>query len=125
MSVATDEEGVATLAGAWLGDQRGALLMHSSGVGNSINRLPLNADYRLLLRGLLIFRGKQGECNPQQIPMGRSAQAALEGAGVHAYLVGNAAEVAETVRADYHSPCTDKPTDRMPESLDSDAGAYN
>jgi sulfopyruvate decarboxylase TPP-binding subunit len=33
----SEKEGVALLAGAWLGGQRGALLMQSSGVGNCIN----------------------------------------------------------------------------------------
>ena len=37
----TEEEGVALLAGAWLGGQRGALLMQSSGIGNCINMLTL------------------------------------------------------------------------------------
>ena len=37
----TEEEGVALLAGAWLGGQRGVLLMQSSGIGNCINMLPL------------------------------------------------------------------------------------
>ena len=33
----TEEEGVALLAGAWLGGEKGVLLMQSSGVGNCIN----------------------------------------------------------------------------------------
>jgi sulfopyruvate decarboxylase TPP-binding subunit len=33
----TEEEGIAFAAGAWLGGQRAALLMQSSGVGNCIN----------------------------------------------------------------------------------------
>jgi sulfopyruvate decarboxylase TPP-binding subunit len=37
----TEEEGVALAAGAWLGGQRAALLMQSSGVGNCINMLSL------------------------------------------------------------------------------------
>jgi len=37
----TEEEGVAMLAGAWLGGDRGALLMQCSGVGNCINMLSL------------------------------------------------------------------------------------
>ncbi|MEL0012801.1 MAG: phosphonopyruvate decarboxylase, partial [Alphaproteobacteria bacterium] len=32
----TEEEGVALLAGAWLGGERGVLLMQSSGVGNCV-----------------------------------------------------------------------------------------
>src|SRR5207245_6043191 len=37
----TEEEGIGILAGAWLGGERGALLMQSSGVGNCINALSL------------------------------------------------------------------------------------
>ena len=37
----TEEEGVAMLAGAWAGGQRGVLLMQSSGVGNCINMFSL------------------------------------------------------------------------------------
>ena len=37
----SEEEGVALLAGAWLGGQRGVLLMQSSGVGNCINMLAM------------------------------------------------------------------------------------
>ena len=33
----TEEEGVALLAGAWLGGERGVLLMQSSGIGNCVN----------------------------------------------------------------------------------------
>ncbi len=34
----TEEEGIGYLAGAWLGGERGALLLQSSGVGNCIFR---------------------------------------------------------------------------------------
>ncbi len=43
----TEEEGVALAAGAWLGGQRCALLMQSSGVGNGINMLSLVAHLPL------------------------------------------------------------------------------
>jgi hypothetical protein len=42
----TEEEGVALLAGAWAGGQRGVLLMQSSGVGNCINMLSLTQIFR-------------------------------------------------------------------------------
>ena len=38
----SEEEGVALLAGAWLGGEKGVLLMQSSGVGNCINMLGLS-----------------------------------------------------------------------------------
>ena len=37
----SEEEGIGLAAGAWLGGQRAALLMQSSGVGNCINMLSL------------------------------------------------------------------------------------
>ena len=40
----TEEEGIALAAGAWLGGQRAALLMQSSGVGNCINMLSLRSS---------------------------------------------------------------------------------
>ena len=39
VALTTEEEGVAMAAGAWLGGDRAALLMQSSGVGNCINML--------------------------------------------------------------------------------------
>src|SRR3546814_4982655 len=41
VSMTTEEDGIALLAGAWLGGDRGAMLMQSSGVGNCINMLSL------------------------------------------------------------------------------------
>src|SRR3979411_736992 len=47
----TEEEGIALAAGAWLGGQRSALLMQSSGVGNCVNALTLasNCGFPLLI----------------------------------------------------------------------------
>jgi sulfopyruvate decarboxylase alpha subunit len=78
----TEEEGIALLAGAWLGGQRGVLLMQSSGVGNCINMLALNQTCRLPLLMLVTMRGEWGEFNPWQLPMGQSAAPALAAAGV-------------------------------------------
>jgi len=74
----TEEEGVALLAGAWLGGDRGVLLMQSSGVGNCINMLslPLAAHFPLLM--LVTMRGDHGEFNPAQVPMGNNTQRVLE-----------------------------------------------
>jgi sulfopyruvate decarboxylase TPP-binding subunit len=78
----TEEEGVALLAGAWLGGQRGALLMQSSGVGNCINMLSLPKICRLPLLMIVTMRGEWGEFNPWQVPMGRATPAVLELSGV-------------------------------------------
>ena len=78
----TEEEGVALAAGAWLGGQRAALLMQSSGVGNCVNMLALHQVCRLPLLALITMRGEWGEQNPWQLPMGQSAADVLELAGV-------------------------------------------
>ena len=78
----TEEEGVAMLAGAWLGGQRGVLLLQSSGVGNCINMLSLPSICHMPLLMLVTMRGDWGEFNPWQIPMGQGTPAALEAIGV-------------------------------------------
>ena len=95
--LATEEEGVALLAGAWLGGDKGVLLMQSSGVGNCINMLalPLACQFPLLM--LVTMRGDYGEFNPAQIPMGNATQAVLEALGVIVKRADTAAEVAEMV----------------------------
>jgi sulfopyruvate decarboxylase alpha subunit len=82
VTLTTEEEGVAMLAGAWLGGQRGVLLLQSSGVGNCINMLSLPTICHMPLLLLVTMRGDWGEFNPWQIPMGQGTQAALEAIGV-------------------------------------------
>ncbi|HEY4073415.1 MAG TPA: thiamine pyrophosphate-binding protein [Herbaspirillum sp.] len=98
VSLTTEEEGVALLAGAWLGGERGVLLMQSSGVGNCINMLSLNLDSRIPLLAIVTMRGEWGEANPQQVPMGSAVQKVLEAMGVLVYRADRAEDVAETVR---------------------------
>ena len=74
----TEEEGIAMLAGAWLGGQRGVLLMQSSGVGNCINMLSLVQTCRFPLLMIVTQRGEWAEFNPWQIPMGNAAGPAIE-----------------------------------------------
>ncbi len=93
----TEEEGVALLAGAWLGGEKGVLLMQSSGVGNCINMLTLPIACRFPLLMLVTMRGDFGEFNPAQIPMGNAAQAVLEALGVIVKRADAAGDVAEVV----------------------------
>jgi sulfopyruvate decarboxylase alpha subunit len=95
----TEEEGVALAAGAWLGGQRAALLMQSSGVGNCINMLSLAKNCRFPLVMLVTMRGEWAEFNPWQVPMGSKTQAALELCDVLVYRVEQPEEAAETVAA--------------------------
>ena len=95
----TEEEGVALLAGAWLGGDKGVLLMQSSGVGNCINMLTLPIACQFPLLMLITMRGDHGEFNPAQIPMGNATQAVLEAMGVVVKRADAAADVAEMVSA--------------------------
>ncbi len=93
----TEEEGVALLAGAWLGGDRGVLLMQSSGVGNCLNMFSLTRVCQLPLLMLVTMRGEQGEFNPWQIPMGQSTGKLLTTAGVETFPVFDSNQLAETV----------------------------
>ncbi len=95
----TEEEGVALAAGAWLGGDRTALLMQSSGVGNCINMLSLMTVCRFPLLTLVTMRGEWAEFNPWQVPMGQATPAVLRDMGVTVLRVHHAEEAAEVVDA--------------------------
>jgi sulfopyruvate decarboxylase alpha subunit len=95
----TEEEGVALIAGAWAGGQRGVLLMQSSGVGNCINMLSLVQLFRLPFFTLVTMRGEWGEFNPWQVPMGSTTQAVFELSGIRVLRANTATEVREVVEA--------------------------
>ena len=82
VALTTEEEGVALLAGADLGGERGVLLMQSSGVGNCINMLSLINGGRFPFLTLVSMRGDFGEGNPWQFPMGQATVPVLEAMGV-------------------------------------------
>ncbi|MFN3659443.1 MAG: thiamine pyrophosphate-binding protein [Pseudolabrys sp.] len=73
----TEEEGVALAAGAWLGGQRAALLMQSSGLGNCVNMLSLARSCRFPMLMLITMRGEWEEFNPWQKPMGSIVEPVL------------------------------------------------
>ena len=73
--LSTEEEGIGLLSGAWLGGQRGVLLM------------------------LVTMRGQKGEFNPWQVPMGQATPAVLQAMDVVVNEANSAAEIAPTVDA--------------------------
>jgi len=95
----TEEEGVALLAGAWAGGQRGALLMQSSGVGNCINMFSLTQIFRFPFLTLVTMRGEWGEFNPWQVPMGSTTAGVFELSGIKVLRASHASEVREVVEA--------------------------
>jgi sulfopyruvate decarboxylase alpha subunit len=99
VSLTTEEEGVALAAGAWLGDERHALLMQSSGVGNCINMLSLIKVCKFPFLTLVTMRGEWGEFNPWQVPMGSATQAAFELMGVQVLRADHPRDVEDVVQA--------------------------
>ena len=97
--LSTEEEGIGLLSGAWLGGQRGALLMQSSGVGNCINHLGTVRECRFPLLMLITMRGQKGEFNPWQVPMGQATPAVLQAMDVVVNEANSAAEIAPAVDA--------------------------
>ena len=90
----TEEEGIALVAGAWLGGQRAALLMQSSGLGNCINMLSLARTCRFPLLMLITMRGEWEEFNPWQVPMGSIVDPVLKLCEAEVYRVREPEEVA-------------------------------
>ena len=94
----TEEEGVAMAAGAWLGGQRSALLMQSSGVGNCINMLSLIRACRFPMLMLITMRGEWEEFNPWQVPMGSIVEPTLKLCDTHVAKVEQPNEVVPAVQ---------------------------
>ena len=97
--LSTEEEGVALAAGAWLGGQRSAVLMQSSGVGNCVNMLSLWRSCGVAGLVIVTMRGQFGEANPWQLPMGQITPEVLRLCGLVTFEVDDAARIAETVEA--------------------------
>src|SRR5262249_3843308 len=104
----TEEEGVALAAGAWLGGQRAALLLQSSGVGNCINMLSLIKSCRFPLVMLVTMRGEWAEFNPWQVAMGSIVEPTLRLADVHCYRIERPGEAAD-IAAGAGGPAVSRP----------------
>lgn len=95
VTLTSEQEGIGLIVGLWLGGQRGALFMQSSGTGNCINALSLPANVHAPCPMLITMRGDTGEGNPWQVPMGRAAEATLRAMGVTCYLAERSEDVGE------------------------------
>ncbi len=95
----TEEEGVAVNTGAWLGGQRAALLMQSSGVGNCVNMFSLLHSCRIPFLTLITMRGEYAEFNAWQTPMSKATETCLQLMGFRVLRVTEPGEVREVVSA--------------------------
>ena len=93
VALTTEEEGIALAAGAWLGGERAALLMQSSGVGNCINMLSLMRSCRFPLLMVVTMRGEWEEFNPWQVPMGSIVEPVMKLCDADVYRATKAEEV--------------------------------
>lgn len=97
--LATEFEGIGIAAGAWLGGQRAALLMQSSGVGNCINAFSLLKNCRFPFLCVVSMRGEFGEANPWQMPMGQATGKLLDTMGLVVTWVHKPEDVRPTMEA--------------------------
>lgn len=93
-----EEEGVGIAAGVHLGGGRAALLMQTSGLGNTLNALgSLAVPYQIPFLMVISLRGEPGEWNVAQVPMGRATLPVLEALGLPHATVTAAEEIPELV----------------------------
>jgi sulfopyruvate decarboxylase alpha subunit len=95
----TEEEGVALLAGADLGGERGVLLMQSSGVGNCVNMFSLLKSCGFPLVTIVTMRGEWAEFNPWQVQMGQATPETFARCGFLVYRVEHAQDVGAVTEA--------------------------
>ena len=95
----TEEEGVALLAGADLGGERGVMLMQSSGVGNCVNMFSLLRSCGFPFLTIVTMRGEWAEFNPWQIPMGQGTPKTFEHAGFLVYRMDDPADAGPVTEA--------------------------
>src|SRR5436190_19002056 len=78
-----EEEAFGIAAGLFLGGRRAAVLLQSSGVGNSLNALTsLLIPYAIPAPMIVSMRGDAGEWNAAQEPMGRGIRRIFDAIGI-------------------------------------------
>jgi sulfopyruvate decarboxylase subunit alpha len=78
-----EEEAFGIAAGLYLGGKRPAVMLQSSGLGNSLNALTsLFVPYQIPALIVVSMRGDVGEWNAAQVPMGRAVRAIFDAIGV-------------------------------------------
>lgn len=94
-----EEEAFGIAAGAYLGGRRPAVLLQSSGLGNSLNALgSLLIPYQIPVVMIVSMRGEPGEWNAAQVPLGRAVPDVLQALGIQYIRPAKAAETETAVR---------------------------
>ena len=78
-----EEEAFGIAAGLYLGGRRPAVMLQSSGLGNSLNALTtLIIPYRIPMLIVVSMRGDEGEWNAAQAPMGHAVRPIFDAIGI-------------------------------------------
>jgi len=93
-----EEEAFGIAAGLYLGGRRPAVLLQSSGLGNSINALAsLLVPYRIPALLVISMRGEEDEWNAAQAPMARTVRPVLEALGIRTVTIHDAGSARATL----------------------------
>jgi sulfopyruvate decarboxylase subunit alpha len=94
-----EEEAFGIAAGLYLGGKLPAVMLQSSGLGNSLNALTsLLLPYQIPVLMIISMRGDLGEWNAAQVPMGRAVRSILQSIDIPHVTAEGAGTTAETVR---------------------------
>jgi sulfopyruvate decarboxylase subunit alpha len=94
-----EEEAFGIAAGLYLGGARPAVMLQSSGLGNSLNALTsLLLPYQIPALVIISMRGEAGEWNAAQVPMGRAVRPICAAIGMACTDIESAADAADAVR---------------------------
>jgi sulfopyruvate decarboxylase alpha subunit len=89
-----EEEAVAAVAGGFLGGKRGAVVLQTSGLGNSMNVLgSFVVPYQIPMLLVVSERGGLGEINAAQVPFGHAVPSVLEAVGIQTFPLRSEAEI--------------------------------
>jgi sulfopyruvate decarboxylase subunit alpha len=95
-----EEEAMGIAAGLYLGGARPALMMQSSGLGNTLNALgSLLVAYQIPTLFIVSMRGDPGEWNSAQVPMGRAVVPVLHAFGIQYTMIFHSQEAEEAIRS--------------------------
>jgi len=94
-----EEEAFGIAAGLYLGGCRPAVMLQSSGLGNSLNAITsLVIPYQIPMLKAVSMRGDASEWNAAQVPMGRSLPAILDALAIPYSHVESARDAELTVK---------------------------
>ena len=94
-----EEEAFGIAAGLYLGGRKPAVMLQSSGFGNSVNAVAsLLLPYQIPALMIVSMRGDTGEWNAAQVPLGRALPHMLDALAIPTTTIDAPDAAAETIR---------------------------